>query len=129
MISLLLSKCYLAIVHDLTMVVVCWLLAYWLRFNLDLPELYLPSASRALMQVAGETGLEVVIIRLPLVYGPGLKANFNEMMRWLRKGVPLPLGSLYNQRSMVASTTLSTSLPLACAPSGGGQPDFPRKRR
>lgn len=63
-------------------------------------------AEQALMQVAGETGLEVVIIRPPLVYGPGVKANFHEMMNWLRKGVPLPLGLLYNQRSMLALDNL-----------------------
>ena len=63
-------------------------------------------AEQALMQLAEETGLEVVIIRPPLVYGPGVKANFQEMMRWLRKGVPLPLGSLYNQRSIVAIDNL-----------------------
>ena len=63
-------------------------------------------AEQALMQLAGETGLEVVIIRPPLVYGPGVKANFDEMMRWLRKGLPLPLGLLYNQRSMVALDNL-----------------------
>jgi len=63
-------------------------------------------AEQALMQLAGETGLEVVITRPPLVYGPGVKANFQAMMHWLRKGVPLPLGLLYNQRSMVALDNL-----------------------
>jgi nucleoside-diphosphate-sugar epimerase len=59
-------------------------------------------AEQALIQLAAETGLEVVIVRPVLVYGPGVKANFHEMMRWVLKGVPLPLGGLDNQRSFVA---------------------------
>jgi nucleoside-diphosphate-sugar epimerase len=60
-------------------------------------------AEAALRQIAIETGMEVVIIRPPLVYGPGVKANFDSMMRWLRRGLPLPLGALtHNKRSMVA---------------------------
>ena len=60
-------------------------------------------AEEALRQIANETGMEVVIIRPPLVYGPGVKANFDSMMRWLRRGIPLPLGALTkNKRSMVA---------------------------
>jgi hypothetical protein len=47
--------------------------------------------------------MEIVIIRPPLVYGPGVKANFAAMMRWLKRGVPLPLGAIYNQRSLVLS--------------------------
>ena len=50
--------------------------------------------------------MEVVIIRPPLVYGPGVKANFATMMRWLRRGVPLPLGAIHNQRSLVALDNL-----------------------
>jgi nucleoside-diphosphate-sugar epimerase len=57
------------------------------------------SELRALSQ---ETGMEVVIIRPPLVYGPGVKANFLAMMRWLQRGVPLPLGGVTeNRRSLV----------------------------
>lgn len=60
-------------------------------------------AEEALRQIANDTGMEVVIIRPPLVYGPGVKANFYSMMSWLRRGVPLPLGALtQNKRSMVA---------------------------
>jgi nucleoside-diphosphate-sugar epimerase len=46
--------------------------------------------------------MEVVIIRPPLVYGPGVKANFLSMMQWLNKGLPLPLGAIDNRRSLVA---------------------------
>jgi len=60
-------------------------------------------AEQILRHIAADTGMEVVIIRPPLVYGPGVKANFESMMRWLKRGVPLPLGSLtQNKRSMVA---------------------------
>jgi UDP-4-keto-D-QuiNAc 4-reductase len=63
-------------------------------------------AEIGLREIAGETGMEVVIIRPPLVYGPGVKANFLTMMQWLHRGVPLPLGSIANQRSLVALPNL-----------------------
>ncbi|MDO9214673.1 MAG: SDR family oxidoreductase [Methylococcales bacterium] len=63
-------------------------------------------AEDALRQLAGDTGMEVVIIRPPLVYGAGVKANFRSMMRWLHKGIPLPLGAIANQRSLVALDNL-----------------------
>ena len=63
-------------------------------------------AEQALHEVAAHTGLEVVIIRPPLVYGPGVEANFLSMMCWLYRGVPLPLGSIYNERSMIALDNL-----------------------
>jgi nucleoside-diphosphate-sugar epimerase len=50
--------------------------------------------------------MEIVIIRPPLVYGPGVKANFLTMMQWLYKGVPLPLGAIHNKRSLVALDNL-----------------------
>lgn len=59
-----------------------------------------------LHQLAKETGIEIVIIRPPLVYGPGVKANFLSMMRWVNKGVPLPLGAIHNKRSLVALDNL-----------------------
>jgi len=63
-------------------------------------------AELGLLQLAEETGLEVVIIRPVLVYGPGVKANFLSMMRWLQQGIPLPLGALQNRRSLVALDNL-----------------------
>jgi UDP-glucose 4-epimerase len=63
-------------------------------------------AEEGLRKLAQQTGMEIVIIRPPLVYGPGVKANFLAMMRWLRKGVPLPLGAIHNQRSFVALDNL-----------------------
>lgn len=59
-------------------------------------------AEQGLHDIAAQTGMEVVVIRPPLVYGPGVKANFQAMMRWLCRGVPLPLGAIDNRRSLVA---------------------------
>ncbi len=63
-------------------------------------------AEVGLRELALSTGMEVVIIRPPLVYGPGVKANFAFMMRWLAKGIPLPLGAVHNKRSFVALNNL-----------------------
>ncbi len=63
-------------------------------------------AEDGLRAIASETGMEVVIIRPVLVYGPGVKGNFRSMMHWLSKGVPLPLGAVHNQRSLVALDNL-----------------------
>ncbi|WP_460418434.1 UDP-glucose 4-epimerase family protein [Pseudomonas sp. microsymbiont 2] len=63
-------------------------------------------AEQGLRELAMRTGLEVVIIRPVLVYGPGVKANFLAMMRWLDKGVPLPFGAIHNRRSLVALDNL-----------------------
>jgi nucleoside-diphosphate-sugar epimerase len=63
-------------------------------------------AEHGLREIAADTGMEVVIIRPPLVYGPGVKANFRAMMRWLSWGVPLPLGAINNKRSLVALDNL-----------------------
>ena len=63
-------------------------------------------AEQGLRELSAQTGMEVVIIRPTLVYGPGVKANFAAMMRWLRRGIPLPLGAIHNQRSVVALDNL-----------------------
>jgi len=59
-------------------------------------------AERALREVSDQTGLEVVVIRPPLVYGPGVKGNFRRLMSLVEWGMPLPLGSINNRRSMVS---------------------------
>jgi len=64
-------------------------------------------AEQALMELGKATGLEVVVIRPVLVYGPGVKANFEAMIRWVMKGVPLPLGALHNRRSLIALDNLT----------------------
>ena len=63
-------------------------------------------AEQGLLALAKVTGLEVVIIRPPLVYGPGVRANFAAMMQWVEKGRPLPLKSIKNQRSLIALDNL-----------------------
>ncbi len=63
-------------------------------------------AEVGLRAIAQQTGMEVVIIRPPLVYGPGVKANFASMVQWLQRGVPLPLGAIHNRRSLVALDNL-----------------------
>lgn len=64
-------------------------------------------AEQALMRLSSQGTMELVIVRPVLVYGPGVKANFQSMMRWLRKGIPLPLGGIRaNRRSLVAIDNL-----------------------
>jgi nucleoside-diphosphate-sugar epimerase len=63
-------------------------------------------AEQGLMRIAEETGLEVVIIRSPLVYGFSAPGNFGSLMRGVQRGWPLPLGAVHNQRSFVALDNL-----------------------
>lgn len=64
-------------------------------------------AEQGLHRIAKETGMEIVIIRPPLVYGPGVKANFASLLRVLQRGIPLPLGGVtQNRRSLVALDNL-----------------------
>jgi len=63
-------------------------------------------AEVGLKKLALETGMEVVIIRPPLVYGPGVKGNFASMIKLVEKGLPLPLGAIHNKRSLVALDNL-----------------------
>lgn len=58
-------------------------------------------AERALRAVEARTGMQVAILRPPLVYGPGVGANFLRLMRLVARGVPLPLGAVDNRRSMI----------------------------
>jgi nucleoside-diphosphate-sugar epimerase len=79
-------------------------------------------AEQALHRVAAETGLEVVINRPPLVYGAGVKGNFAQMLKVLAKGIPLPLASVHNLRSLVYVGNLVDAL-ILCAthPAAVGQ--------
>ena len=63
-------------------------------------------AEIALKKLAKDTGLEVVIIRPPLIYGRKVKANFASMMNWLYKEIPLPFGAVKNRRSLVSLDNL-----------------------
>jgi nucleoside-diphosphate-sugar epimerase len=73
-------------------------------------------AEQALWQVARDTGMEVVIIRPPLVYGPWVRGNFERMVQWVRQGVPLPLGAVHNRRSLVALDNLVDFITLCTSP-------------
>ncbi|WP_323506899.1 SDR family oxidoreductase [Glaciimonas sp. Gout2] len=70
-------------------------------------------AELGLFQIAKDTGLEVIIIRPPLVYGPDVKANFASMLRWVHSRVPLPFGAVKNKRSFVYLGNL-ISLIICC---------------
>ena len=63
-------------------------------------------AEQGLLALVKETKMEVVIIRPPLVYGPGVKGNFYSMIKWANKPLPLPFGAIHNRRSLVALDNL-----------------------
>ena len=71
-------------------------------------------AEAALQKISAETGLEFVVVRPPLVYGPGVGGNFARMLGWIKRGIPLPLGSVKNRRSMVYVENLADAL-IHCA--------------
>ena len=80
-------------------------------------------AEQGLLELAHQTGLEVAIIRPPLVYGPGVKGNFATMLRWVSRGIPLPLGAVrHNRRSLVGLDNL-VDLIVTCLdhPAAGNQ--------
>lgn len=63
-------------------------------------------AEQALTEVAERTGLEVVIVRPPLVYGPRVKGNLRRLVRLVERGIPLPLSAVRNRRSLVSVDNL-----------------------
>ena len=63
-------------------------------------------AEQILAEISSATGIEIVIIRPPLVYGPNVRANFLRLLRWVNKGIPLPLGMVDNRRSLVSLDNL-----------------------
>lgn len=71
-------------------------------------------AERGLHEIAHETGMEVVVLRPPLVYGPGVGANFMRLVNAIRKGIPLPFGSIKNSRSLIYLDNLVSAI-LVCA--------------
>lgn len=79
-------------------------------------------AEIALKELAQATDLELVIIRPPLVYGPGVRANFKRLMQLVKICLPLPLGTIHNRRSMVAVDNLIDLL-ILCSwhPAASGQ--------
>ncbi len=79
-------------------------------------------AEQVLHRIAKETGIEVVVVRPPLVYGQGVKGNFAQMLKVLSKGIPLPLSAVSNSRSLVYVENLADAL-IVCAihPAATGQ--------
>jgi len=71
-------------------------------------------AEQGLLEISKYSNMEVVIIRPPLVYGPGVKANFGKIIRLVTKGIPLPLGSIQNCRSYIALDNIVDFI-LLCA--------------
>lgn len=71
-------------------------------------------AEKILHDIAAETGLEVVIIRPPLVYGPGVKANFLNLLKIVERGIPLPLAGISNARSLIYLGNLIDAI-ITCA--------------
>lgn len=67
-------------------------------------------AEERLREIASNTSMQCVIARPPLVYGPGVKGNFLALMKFVARGIPLPLGSIQNKRSMVSVFNLSDLL-------------------
>ncbi len=72
------------------------------------------NAEEALWQFGRDTGMEIVVVRPPLVYGPGVRANFLQMMNAVARGIPLPLGLVDARRSLVYTDNLADAL-LRCA--------------
>jgi UDP-glucose 4-epimerase len=71
-------------------------------------------AEAALREFGARTGLEIVVVRPPLVYGPGVRANFLRLMDAVAKGIPLPLGAIGERRSLIYVDNLADAL-VACA--------------
>jgi nucleoside-diphosphate-sugar epimerase len=71
-------------------------------------------AEQQLRALAYQAGPELIVIRPPLVYGPGAKGNFAALVQWVQKGIPLPLACVPNKRSMIAVENLSNFISL-CA--------------
>jgi nucleoside-diphosphate-sugar epimerase len=69
-------------------------------------------AEKLIVEIAARTGMEIVIVRSPLVYGPGVRANFLRLLRWVDKEWPLPLGAIKNRRSCVSIWNLCDLLVL-----------------
>ena len=79
------------------------------------------AAEKALNDIAARTGLEVVILRPPLVYGPGNPGNFMRLLKLVGRGIPLPMASVRNQRSMIYVANLVDALiAAAIAPEAAG---------
>lgn len=79
-------------------------------------------AEHALRNVAARTGLEIVVLRPPLVYGPGVGANFLQLMRAVDRGLPLPVAAIRNRRSLLYAGNLAGAIEAVLAhPAAAGR--------
>lgn len=80
------------------------------------------AAEQGLAELARDVSMEVVVLRPPLVYGPGAKGNLARLLGFIERGIPLPLGMVRNRRSMIALGNLCDAV-VACldAPAAAGQ--------
>lgn len=81
-------------------------------------------AEQGLYAIASQTGMEIVVIRPPLVYRPGVKANFAAMMHSVQLDVPLPVGATHNQRSFVSLDNLVNSVDEDLKRTAGGMQTY-----
>ena len=81
-------------------------------------------AEQGLAAIGADTGLEVVILRPPLIYGPGVRANFARLIDWAAGGVPLPLAGITNRRSLLSITNLSAAVKLTLEHPGAAGETF-----
>jgi nucleoside-diphosphate-sugar epimerase len=81
-------------------------------------------AEKSLEQIGAETGMEVVILRPPLVYGPGVKGNFLKLMNLVYAGIPMPLGKISNRRSFIGLKNLVDALCLCIEHEKAGNQTF-----
>ncbi len=80
------------------------------------------ATERALARVAAASGLELVVLRPPLVYGPGVGGNFRALIRLAGSGLPLPFAAVHNRRSLIAIDNLVDLLAVAAVrPAAAGQ--------
>lgn len=79
-------------------------------------------AEQALLAAAGQTGIEIVILRPPMVYGPGVKGNFRSLLRLVASGLPLPFAEVDNRRSLIFVENIVDLAAQACVhPSAAGR--------
>ncbi|MFL9924589.1 SDR family oxidoreductase [Herbaspirillum lusitanum] len=81
-------------------------------------------AEQGLAQISSSGGMDVVVVRPPLIYGPGAPGNFNIMMKWLDRGVPLPLAAVDNRRSFVGLDNLTDLIKVCVTHSKAGGQTF-----
>jgi len=81
-------------------------------------------AEQSLWQISAETGMEIVILRPPLVYGPGVKGNFFRLLQAVDRSVPLPLGAIHNRRSLIYLGNLVDAIRLCLSHPGAAGKTF-----